>query len=80
MGTSLIGRVQLENGQQAFVTSVVREMDHALRETIAQVRSTRVANAEGGNGVLAFGREPNPDADDGTFIGTLIDVTRPEPA
>jgi len=29
-------------------------------------------------GILAFGREPNPDANDGTFVGTFLDVTRSE--
>jgi hypothetical protein len=28
--------------------------------------------------MLAFGYEPNPDADDGTFVATLVDVTRPD--
>jgi len=30
--------------------------------------------------MLAFSQEPNPDADDGTFVGTLIDVTRRDEA
>jgi hypothetical protein len=28
--------------------------------------------------MFAFGHEPNPDADDGTFVRTVIDVTRPD--
>jgi len=31
-------------------------------------------------GMMAFGIEPNPDADDGTLIGTVLDVTRPDEA
>ncbi len=80
MGTGLIGAVQLENGEQVFVTWLVRPMDEATRRHILKLRSTPILDA-GGNliqksGMLAFGRVPNPDADDGTHIGTLLDVTR----
>lgn len=82
MGTELVGKVELENGEQVFVTSLVREMGAALRANVHRLRSARIMDAEGNpiekTGMLAFGREPNPDADDGTFVGTLIDVTRPD--
>jgi hypothetical protein len=81
MGTQLVGQVVLENGERVFVTSVVREMGEGLRKNVAMLRSGRILDADGNpitkTGALAFGREPNPDADDGTFIGTVIDVTRP---
>lgn len=82
MGTKLVGQVELENGEEVFVTSVVREMGDALRANVGRLRSARVLDAEGNRiektGMLAFGREPNPDAEDGTFVGTLVDVTRPD--
>jgi hypothetical protein len=82
MGTELVGKVELENGEQVFITSLAREMGAALRANVDRLRSARILDG-GGNpiqktGMLAFGREPNPDADDGTFVGTLIDVTRPD--
>lgn len=82
MGTELVGIVELENGEQVFVTSLVREMGAALRENVDRLRSARILDRDGNpiekTGMLAFGREPNPDAEDGTFVGTLIDVTRPD--
>ena len=57
-------------------------METATREHVDKLRSARVFDAESNivqkTGVLAFGHEPNPDADDGTFVGTVIDVTRPD--
>jgi hypothetical protein len=82
MGTERVGKVDLENGEVVFVTSIVREMEEATRSKIAQMRSARILDAEGNliqkTGMLAFGVESNPDADDGTFVGTVIDVTRPD--
>jgi hypothetical protein len=82
MGTELVGRVALENGENVFVTSLVREMGTGLRANVDKLRSARILDGEGNQiqktGMLAFGQEPNPDADDGTFVGTLIDVTRPD--
>ena len=56
----------------------------ALRANIEKLRSARILDAEGNpilkTGMLAFSQEPNPDADDGTFVGTLIDVTRRDEA
>jgi hypothetical protein len=90
MGTELVGEVELENGEHVFVTSIVREMEDATRTQVVQMRSAKILDAEGnlildaeGNliqktGMLAFGYEPNPDADDGTFVGTIVDVTRPD--
>jgi hypothetical protein len=82
MGTELVGEVELESGEQVFVTSLVREMGAALRANVDRLRSAHILDGEGDRiqktGMLAFGREPNPDADDGTFVGTLLDVTRPD--
>jgi hypothetical protein len=82
MGTELVGKVELENGEYVFVTSKVRSMEAATREHVDKLRSARILDADGNivqkTGMLAFGHEPNPDADDGTFVGTVIDVTRPD--
>jgi hypothetical protein len=79
MGTELVGKVELANGERVFVTSLVREIGAALRANVDRLRSARILDGEGNpiekTGMLAFGREPNPDADDGTFVGTLVDVT-----
>lgn len=84
MGTKLVGKVELQNGQGVFITSVVREMGAGLRAQVEKMRAGQLLDAEGNpiekTGMLAFGTEPNPDADDGTFIGTLLDVTRPDEA
>ena len=80
MGTELVGSMALENGEQVFVTSLVRKMESPLRAQVDRLRSAPILDAEGNviekTGMLAFGHEPNPDADDGTFVGTVIDVTR----
>lgn len=84
MGTELVGEVELENGERVFVTSIVRPMETVTREHVDRLRRARILDAEGNpiqkTGMLAFGHEPNPDADDGTFVGTVIDVTRPDEA
>ena len=80
MGTRFVGEVQLQNKQRVFVTSLVRPMAEATRLHVMRLRAARILDADGDPiekvGMLAFGHEPNPDADDGTFIGTLLDVTR----
>ena len=80
--TELVGTVDLENGERVFVTYAVRPIEQALRDNIDNVRAARVLDAEGNpirqSGMLAFGQEPNPDADDGTFVGVMVDVTRPD--
>jgi hypothetical protein len=80
MGTLLVGTAELENGERVFVTSMIRAMGDGLRAKVETMRSGRILDAQGNTiektGMLAFGREPNPDADDGTFVGTLLDVTR----
>jgi hypothetical protein len=80
MGTGLVGNVQLENTEQIFVTWLVRPMVEATRHHIVKLRSARIFDADGKPvkkiGMLAFGTEPNPDADDGTYVGTFLDVTR----
>jgi hypothetical protein len=81
MGTDLVGKVELENGEHVFVTSIARPMEAASREHVDRLRRATILDAEGNvirkTGMLAFGHEPNPDADDGTFVGTVVDVTRP---
>lgn len=80
MGTKLVGEVQLQNGERVFVTSLVRQMDEATRRYVAKLRSARILDADGRPiekvGMLAFGRQRNPDADDGTYVGKFLDVTR----
>jgi len=81
MGTELVGEVVLANGERVFVTSVVRELSAESRAAVERLRSVRVVDG-GGNtiertGVMGFGTEPNPDADDGTEVATVTDVTRP---
>jgi hypothetical protein len=80
MGTRLVGSVQLQNGERVFVTSIVRPMDEATRRLIVKLRSARILDAAGKPiekvGMLAFGKEPNPDAKDGTYVGKFLDVTR----
>lgn len=82
MGAQLVGKVELQNGEQVFVTSVVRVIEAPLRANLDRLRSARILDADGNlvekTGMLAFGRESNPDANDGTFVGTLLDVTRPD--
>jgi hypothetical protein len=82
MGTALVSDVVLANGERVFVTSLVREMTPELRKNVDELRFVRIVDAEGNaieqTGMLAFGTEPNPDADDGTEVATLIDVTRPD--
>jgi hypothetical protein len=80
MGTNLVGEVELRTGERVFVTSLVRPMDEATRRYVAKLRLARILDADGcpieRDGLLAFGLEPNPDADDGTFVGKFMDVTR----
>ena len=80
MGTGLIGEVQLENQERVFVTWLIRPMEEATRRHVAKLRSARIVDADGNpiekDGMLAFGRQPNPDAGDGTYVGTFLDVTR----
>ena len=80
MGTGLVGEVQLENGERVFVTWIVRPMEEPTRRHITRLRTAQLFDANGKSmeklGMLAFGMEPNPDAADGTFIGTFLDVTR----
>jgi hypothetical protein len=80
MGTRLVGKVDLANGEQVFVTSLIRPMDARMRANVDRLRSAPILDAQGNpiqkTGMLAFGHEPNPDANDGTFVGSVIDVTR----
>jgi hypothetical protein len=80
MGTGLVGEVQLENQERVFVTWLVRPMEESTRRHITKLRTAPILNRDGTPiekvGMLAFGREPNLDADDGTYVGTLLDITR----
>lgn len=82
MGTELVGQLELANGERVFVTAIVREMAEPLRANINKLRNFRLVDENGKattkTGLLGFGVETNPDAGDGTYIGTLIDVTRPD--
>jgi hypothetical protein len=55
-------------------------MEEVTRRHVMKLRSARILDADGNpiekDGMLAFGREPNPDAEDGTYVGTFLDVTR----
>ena len=80
MGTGLVGMVQLENDEKVFVTWIVRAIEEKLRHHITKLRTTPIydinRNQIEEKGMLAFGTEPNPDANDETCIGTLLDVSR----
>ena len=79
MGTELVGEVALANGERVFVTSLVSEMNVETRASVERLRSVRVLGAAGNaipTGAMGFGAEPNPDADDGTQVATVTDVTR----
>src|SRR5262245_55169183 len=80
LGTGLVGKVQLANGEQVFVTWLRQPMVEALRRYVERLRSAHLLDAAGNprdkSGVPAFGKESNQDADDGTQVGMLLDVTR----
>jgi hypothetical protein len=80
MGTGLIGEVRLPNDERVFVTWLVRPMEEAARRHVTKLRAARILDRDGNPvekvGMLAFVREPNRDADDGTYVGTFLDVTR----
>jgi hypothetical protein len=82
MGTKLVGEVLLANGERVFVTSLVRDMDETALVHIEKLRTFKLLSANGEpiqkTGLLAFGHEPNPDAEDGTEVATIMDVTRPD--
>ena len=75
MGTNLVGVVSLENGELVFVTSTVRPMEEETRATIERLRRLPIVGSDDKEmkrtAVLAFGTAPNPDSDDGTFVGTF---------
>jgi hypothetical protein len=80
MGTGLVGTVQLANGERVFVTWRIQPMEEALRRHVTYLRSIRVVDKDG-NFIekperLVFGKNPNPDAEDGTEVGKLLSVTR----
>lgn len=80
MGTGLVGVVQLYNGERVHVTWLVRPLDEPLHRHIVKLRTARILDKDGNSmkkaGMLSFGTEPNPDSDDGTYIGKFLDVTR----
>ena len=71
----------MENSERVFVTWIVRPVEAPVLAHIEKMRAARIIDADGNvvtkTGMLAFGTQPNPDADDGTEIGTFLDVTRP---
>jgi len=78
MGTKLVGEVTLANGERVFAVTHVAEMNAASRASVARLRSVRVRDENGDlikTGAMGFGTEPNPDADDGTEVATVTDVT-----
>lgn len=81
MGTRLVGEVQLENEERVYVTWLARPLQDATRTHITRLRSAHILHPAGSlierDGMLSFGTEPNPDTNDETYIGTLLDVTRP---
>jgi len=82
MGTTLVGEVLLANGERVFVTSLERDMGKEALAHLEELRRFRFLDADGEpirkTGLLAFGHEPNPDAEDGSEIATIMDVTRPD--
>lgn len=80
MGTKLVGDVQLANGERVFVTWIARPMTDALRRNITILKRARFLDGDGqpleAGGMLCFGLEQNQDANDGTYIGVFVDVTR----
>ena len=80
MGTGLVGEVQLQNRERVFVTWLVRPMEEAIRRQVMKLRAARIIDTASNPiekvGMLAFGKERNPDADDGTYVGNFLDVTR----
>ena len=75
MGTGLVGSILLANGERVFVTWLIQPMMAELSLYVASLRSARLVNADGTSiersALLAFGKTPNPDADDGTEVGKL---------
>jgi hypothetical protein len=79
MGALLVGQVALENGEQVFVTAIGRPLHENIKKHVRMLRSARImidGEPIDREAALAFGTEPNPDADDGTKIGIFLDVTR----
>jgi hypothetical protein len=80
MGIGLVGSVLLANGERVFVTWLIQPMVAELSRYVANLRSARFVNADGTpierSALLAFGKTPNPDVDDGTEVGKLLSVTR----
>jgi hypothetical protein len=80
MGTQLVGVVDLENGEQVYVTALARPINDELRDHIQKLRGTRIVDGAGKliekTAILSFGTEPNRDAKDDTEVGTFLDVTR----
>jgi hypothetical protein len=70
-----------ENGEHVFVTSIVQPIDEPTLQRIEQLRTFRMLDPEGNEvkrtAMLAFDTAPNPDAEDGTEVGTFLDVSRP---
>lgn len=80
MGTGLVGEVRLENKVWVFVTWLQRPMLDVTRQGVTKLRSAPIRDSAGKlvgtDAVLSFGTEPNPDSNDGTYVGVFVDVTR----
>lgn len=80
MGTTLVGQVALENGQRVYITALTRPIVEPLLDRIANLRRAPILNKDGQHvnktGLLTFSTEPNLDANDGTEVGVLVDLTR----
>jgi hypothetical protein len=74
MGTELIGKLDLANGEHVFVVAWTHEMEEKTLNQIARFRGAQILDGEGNpianTGLLAFGVEQ-----DG--VGFFIDVTHP---
>jgi len=72
MGTQLIGKVDLANGEQVFVVAWEHGLDAKARAEMARLRSVRVFDAAGDPmtsiGLLAFGVEEGG-------VGVFLDLT-----
>jgi hypothetical protein len=54
-------------------------MSAETHASVERLRTVRVVDADANpikTGAMGFGAEPSPDADDGTKVATVTDVTR----
>jgi hypothetical protein len=79
MGTELVGKVDLANGEQVWVVSWEHELGEAATGQYERLRNARIVGADGkrmeGMGALAFGVE---DGGIGMFLDVTVDDGPPE--